>query len=66
MKKLIKGLFLTTVVTGAAIATAYHLAKGSKQQEEPIYIEDEKEESKDKPEQIEIEDGDNHNCSNGC
>ena len=59
MKKLVKGLFLTTVVTGAAIAAVYHLAKGSKQQDEPIYIEEE-------PEKIEIEDGDeNHDCSNG-
>ena len=43
MKKLVKGLFLTTVVTGAAIAAVYHLAKGSKQQDEPIYIEEEPE-----------------------
>lgn len=59
MKKLVKGLFLTTVVTGAAIAAVYHLAKGTKQQDEPVYIEDE-------PEKIEIEDGENNDCSNGC
>ena len=33
MKKLFKGLLLTTMVTGAAVATAYYVVKVSKKQD---------------------------------
>ena len=47
MKKLFKGLLLTTMVTGAAVAAAYYVVKGSKKQDEPLYIEQKDEEEPD-------------------
>ena len=63
MKKLFKGLLLTTMVTGAAVAAAYYVVKGSKKQDEPRYIELKDEEA---PEKIEIEDGNEKSCDSGC
>ena len=63
MKKLFKGFLLTTMVTGAAVAAAYYVVKGSKKQDEPLYIEQKGEEE---PEKIEIEDGNEKSCDSGC
>ena len=51
------------MVTGAAVAAAYYVVKGSKKQDEPLYIEQKDEEE---PEKIEIEDGNEKSCDSGC